>query len=202
MRLGFDDLVSHRVAYQLTDGVQLQLAHDVGAMCFRGLHADSQRHRHFLAALAFRQQLHDFALARGEPAAQNGHVVRNRILFAESIEQHVRCAGSEEGSMIAQRLDSGDEIFVGIRLHNVRAHSSFDDVANKLIGKVQRQYDNFRFGKALADAAGSFQAVQFRHADVHHHNIRFQLLRQCDCFAARLRLGAHFPAVMCRQELL
>ena len=34
-----------------------------------GFHAQSERDRDFLAALAFRQQLHDFPLTRRQPAA-------------------------------------------------------------------------------------------------------------------------------------
>jgi len=50
-----DDLVSYRVPHQLTDGVQFELAHNVGAMGFRGFYADTESHRHFLAALPFRE---------------------------------------------------------------------------------------------------------------------------------------------------
>jgi hypothetical protein len=54
-RSRFDDLVSHGVAHQFAYGVQLELAHDVRAMSFGRLYADTQRSGHFLTALAFRK---------------------------------------------------------------------------------------------------------------------------------------------------
>ena len=58
-----DDLVAHCVPHQFAHRVYFQFAHDVGAVRFRGLHADAERSGHFLAALAFREQLHDLALS-------------------------------------------------------------------------------------------------------------------------------------------
>lgn len=41
--LRFDDLISDCVANQFTDGVQLELTHDIGAVGFGRLDADVQR---------------------------------------------------------------------------------------------------------------------------------------------------------------
>src|SRR2546423_12885118 len=79
--LSLNDLVSNRVTHQFAHRVQLELPHDVGSMRFRGLHADSESHRDFLATLALREQLDNLTLARGEPAAQDSHVVRHGILL-------------------------------------------------------------------------------------------------------------------------
>src|SRR5882757_3192063 len=62
--LGLYDLISHRIPDQLAHRMQLQFPHDVCAMRFRRLHADSQSHRYFLAALSLGKQLYNFALAR------------------------------------------------------------------------------------------------------------------------------------------
>jgi hypothetical protein len=61
----FDDLIADCVPYELADRVDFQLAHDVGAVRLGGLYADAEGGGHFLAALAFREQLYDFALPRG-----------------------------------------------------------------------------------------------------------------------------------------
>jgi hypothetical protein len=81
-----NDLVPDCIAHQLADGVEFELTHDVGAMSLRGLYANSQGDRNFLAALAFREELHDFALSRSKAAAENGHVIGNCVLFAETVE--------------------------------------------------------------------------------------------------------------------
>src|SRR5712671_2614841 len=91
-----DDLVSYCVAHQLANRVQFELAHDVGAMRFRCFYANSESDGHFFTALPFREQLHDFALSRSKPAAEDGHVIRDCILFAEPVEQHVRRARSKK----------------------------------------------------------------------------------------------------------
>jgi len=46
--------------------MQLQFAHDIRAVGFRRLYAESQRHPTSFVLLAFGQQLHNFALARCE----------------------------------------------------------------------------------------------------------------------------------------
>ncbi len=68
-----DDIVPDGVHHQIAHRVQLQLAHDIRAMGFSCLHAQSQRHRDLFRALAFGQQLHDFALARSEPVSSHGY---------------------------------------------------------------------------------------------------------------------------------
>src|SRR5260370_9149333 len=87
---GLDDLVPDRVAHELTDGVEFKLAHDVGAVGFRGFYANPNSHGYFLAALPFRKQLYDLALSRVEPAALDGHMLGGGILLAEPVELHAR----------------------------------------------------------------------------------------------------------------
>src|SRR2546423_10775469 len=63
---GFNHAVSDGVPYQLAHGMHLQFAHDVGAMGFRSLDADTENHGHFFAALALSQELHNLSFARTE----------------------------------------------------------------------------------------------------------------------------------------
>jgi len=182
--------------------VQLKFTHDVGAVRFGGLYADAKRDSYFLAALSFRKQLHDFALTGSEAAAKNGHVVGNRVLFAEAVEQHVRSTGGEKRAMISERFDGRDQVAVGVGFHDVRAHASFNNVAYELIGKVEGQNYDFRFGKALANAAGSLQTVQLGHADVHYDDIWLELFSHGYGFAAGFSFGDNVPAVVRGEELL
>lgn len=129
-------------------------------------------------------------------------MIRDGILLAKAIQQHVRCARREEGATIAQSLDSGDQVAVGVRLHDVSAHARFDNIADQLIGEMKREDDNFSLGETFADAASSFQTVEFWHADVHDDNVWFHLLGHRDSFAASFGLGDHVPPMMRRQELL
>src|SRR4030095_10344605 len=61
--LDFDKLLAHRIMHQLDNGVDLQLAHDGGAMGLDGSHADVQGGSYLIVACRLREQLHDFALA-------------------------------------------------------------------------------------------------------------------------------------------
>jgi hypothetical protein len=65
--LRFDDVVADGIANQLRDRVAFQPPHDVGSMRFRRFDADCQLRGYFLAALPFREKLHDFSLASGQP---------------------------------------------------------------------------------------------------------------------------------------
>ena len=48
--------------------------------------------------------------------------------------------------MIAKGLDRRHQVSIGIRFHNVGADASFHNVADELVGEVQRQDDYLRFG--------------------------------------------------------
>src|SRR5579872_1269006 len=135
----FDDLILYSVAYDLADGVHFQLSHDIGAMSFCRLDAYPERDGHFLATFSFREQLHNFALAGGKPIPQMSIGVRHRILVGETVQEHLRSAGGEKRSMIGERFDRSNKIAICIGLHDVGAGASLDDVANKLVGKMERE---------------------------------------------------------------
>jgi hypothetical protein len=59
-----DDPAAHSVAREIGHGMEIELAHEVGAMSLRRLDAEAQSHSHFLAGLSLSQQLDDFAFAR------------------------------------------------------------------------------------------------------------------------------------------
>src|SRR3981189_2934946 len=73
---------------------------------------------------------------------------------------------------------------------------------DKLIGKMKSQNYDLRFRKLLANAPDGFQAIQFRHADVHHDNVRLVLFGERNRFAAISRLSAHFPPGLGSKQLL
>jgi hypothetical protein len=123
-------------------------------------------------------------------------VVGNSILLAEAIEQHVRGTRGKERSVIPERLHGRHQIAVGVRFHDVRAHTGLNNVANELIGKVESKDYYFRFGKALADTPGGLQAVKLGHADVHYYNVWLQLLSHGHGFATGLGLGDDVPAMV------
>src|ERR1700736_5202489 len=120
----------------------------------------------------------------------------------KSVEQHIGRSSSKKRPMIGERLDGGDQITVGVGLHDVGSHASLDDFANQLIGKMKSENQDLRLWKALANLSSSFQAIQIGHADVHYHHVRFQLLGQHYGLASCFRFGTNFPTGARGQQLL
>src|ERR1700735_724175 len=77
--LCLDDLISYRVAHQVAHRMNFQFAHNISAMRFSRLSANSERSRHLFAAPAFGKQLHNFALARSKPLTFQRLRTRGRI---------------------------------------------------------------------------------------------------------------------------
>jgi hypothetical protein len=119
-----------------------------------------------------------------------------------AVEQHVRCARSEKRTVVTECFHGRHQVAIGIGFHDVRPHTGLDNVAHELIGEVQGQYHYFRFGKALADAPGGFQAIELGHTDVHHYHVRLKLLGHGYSLSPSLSLGYHIPAMVRGEQLL
>jgi hypothetical protein len=173
-------------------------------VCLGSLDADSQCDRNFLAALALSQKLDDLALSTCQATTK---FMLDRwgllgIATAKSIEHHVAGFGGEKGALYRKSFDRSHQIAIGIGLHDVSARAGFHDVMDELIREMQRQDDNFRFRKLLADPANGFQTIELRHTYIHNDDIGFVLLSKRHGFAAIFRLGTNFPARLGRQQLL
>src|SRR4051812_46951564 len=81
---GLDQLVANRIAHELRGGANTKLAHRSGSVGFDCLDADIEQTRDLLVAVAFRDQLHDLALARRE----NGRTGASP--GAETVQQRFR----------------------------------------------------------------------------------------------------------------
>ena len=68
-RLGLHDLVADSVANDVGRGVEVKLAHQVGAVRLGGLDADPEQVGNFFGGLALRDELDYFALARSQRRA-------------------------------------------------------------------------------------------------------------------------------------
>ncbi len=65
-RSGLSDLVPDGVADDIGSGVEIQLAHKIGAVGIGGFDADAEHLGDFFGSLAFGDELDDFAFARGQ----------------------------------------------------------------------------------------------------------------------------------------
>src|ERR1700687_3386827 len=102
---------------------------------------------------------------------------------------------------MGQRLDRAHEVPVRIGLHDVRTGASLDDVAYKLVRKMQCQYQNPCIGKQFVNSARCLQTIDVRHAYIHDHDFRFELFSQSHCFSSGLRLATNFPSCPRSEQL-
>ena len=97
----------------------------------------------FLAAFAFGEQLHDFALAGSEAVAQGfGEFAANRTAGAEIAHDDFGGARREERLVAGQGFDGDDQVAVGIGFDDVAADAGFQNLADQLIGIVNRENQN------------------------------------------------------------
>src|SRR4030095_9154654 len=108
-----NDLILDGVANQFADRVQLEPAHDIGAMGFRGFHADVTGHRNFLAGLALGEELHNLSLAAGEPSAS----VASRFaqfVAAQPVHHHFGDLSGEKRTVHSEGFHGAHQITIGI----------------------------------------------------------------------------------------
>jgi hypothetical protein len=170
-------------------------------MGLRGLHADIQHHRNFLAALTLREKLHDFPLPARQAIPDAAFLSPSGLPVAESIQHHFGNFCREEGAVRSQGLYRRHQVAGGIRFEDISANASLHNLINELIGKVKAEDDNFCVGQGLANLPGGFETVQLGHPDVHHDDVWLGLKRQGDRFPASLCLATYFPAAAFEQEL-
>src|SRR5215467_12016431 len=90
--------------------MQLQLPHNVRAMSFSGLHAQTQRNCDFFCALSFSKKLHDLTLARREPVT-SGRKCGSRLATLEVAFEHHGCnLRCEIGFISTQRFYRGNKV--------------------------------------------------------------------------------------------
>src|SRR5579871_6296591 len=118
-----------------------------------GLYADAEGDGDFLAALAFREELNDFAFARSEAVASGSSRLNRSGTLGEVVEEHVGRTSGEEGAVIGKSFDGVDEIAVGVGLHDVGASARLDDVLDQLVREMERENNDAGLGEVLADAA-------------------------------------------------
>src|SRR5579862_10033976 len=97
------DSIAHGIAGQVRDRMQVELAHQVGAMSFSGLDAEIQSHRYLLAGLALCQQLNDFTLPAGQNVFRVFSLrmvpVRRFVAIKKSFQHHLADPCGEERSL-------------------------------------------------------------------------------------------------------
>src|SRR5690242_11669522 len=140
--LGLYDIVADGVANQFADGMTIETPHDVGAVSLGGFDAQIQGRRDLLAALAFRQELDDLALARGKAIAGSLRIGLGDFLVEVAVQDHLSDAGGEEGLVAANGVDGVDEVAACIALEQVAPRAGAENFADEGIGFVHGEDQN------------------------------------------------------------
>ena len=92
-----DQSMAYRIGDERGRAMDVQRAHDVGAMSLGGLYAYAKSDGDFLAALAFGEQLNDFTLTRSEAVARGSGGLHGSGALGEIVKEHIGGARGEEG---------------------------------------------------------------------------------------------------------
>src|SRR5437016_12801077 len=92
-------------------------------------HAQIENNRDFLAALAFGEQLGDFALAGSE--AILGRLLGFPFTVEKSLQNHLGNTGGEEGGTALQSLNGGDEVARRVGFQPVSAATNCEATARE-----------------------------------------------------------------------
>jgi hypothetical protein len=189
MASGLDDFVADGVDDEFGDGMEAELEHDVGAMSFGGIDADTEESGDFFVAFAFGEELKDFALSRSEAGAR-GLVGFGRVVGVAG----GRDARGEVRLMVVKSIDRGEQDAVSVVLEDIAVRARLDDLLNEIIGLVHGEDENFRGGRRFADAPSSLDAIEERHTDIEDGDVGLALGSFFDGVAAVGSFGAHFPS--------
>ena len=172
--------------------MEIELEHDVGTVGFGGVDGDAKEGGDFLVALAFCEELENFAFARRETGAGStggiggsGGGIR-RIGGAGD-------AGGEVGLVVTDGIDSGEEDAVSVVLEDVATGAGFDHLLNEVVGFVHGEDEDFGVRRGGVNAAGGLNPIEERHADVEDRDIGLEFGGFFDRIATVGGFGADFP---------
>src|SRR5215212_5097883 len=98
LALWLNDAITDRKPNDISKRGQFKLAHDRRPMRLNGFDAQVQTRRDSFVAVAFRQQLNDLTLARGQPIRRDGRR-SGRLTFEVALQNNRRHPAGEVGHM-------------------------------------------------------------------------------------------------------
>src|SRR5215213_5234630 len=139
-----------------------------------------------------------------------------RLLEQEALEQRLRYLAGEEGLMISQRLDRGDEEAARVGLEEKSTGPGLEHVPDEGIRIVHREDQDLDSRKPGSDLPGCLDAVERRQAKIENGDVGAGSEGKLDGLLAvgsfrddlptRLRLqdraqpGAHHVVIVCDQD--
>jgi len=189
------DSVANGVKRKVCDRMQVQFAHQVGSVSFRGLDAETKGNSDFLRGLAFGNELNHFPFTRRQNRLMIG-VLAFAVGAQVPVEHHLRDFRCEEGPAILQSFHSGDKISSGVGFQQEAACSHGQHFTHDLLGIVDGQNQDASIGHSGEHLTRGIKAVEVGHADIQQEDVRLQSGRTGDSLATVTGLTTNFPSGM------
>jgi len=121
--------------------------------------------------------------------------LRSSAPAAAGIHHGLRDARPDVKPAARHLLDGLGEVLARLGLEHEPPHAGADRLRHQALLLERREHHDLDAGPRLDDLARGIDAVQERHHDVEHRDVRFMLPRQFDRRPAVGRLGHHVEAV-------
>src|ERR1039458_8845509 len=168
-----DDALAHGVQDHFRDAAEVEFLHELSAVRLDRVDAQVEQVGDLLAGFALSHQLQDFALAGRKQfvgifaarALQPAHVVLQQYLADRGTEERLPGSGGADGAR---------QVGFGRVLKQVGLGSRFQCPEHVPFVGVHTEHDHLRIRQRRANLVGRLDAIQARHADIHHYHVRFQ----------------------------
>ena len=188
--LGFNDVIADGVVDEFSEGMEVELEHNVRAVGFGGVDADAENRGNFLVGFALGEELKDFAFAGGEAEARAGRVGGGGGVGSGGTGD----PGGEVGLALADGVDGGQENAVGVVFQDISAGAGIDNLLNEVVRLVHGEDQDFSGRRGGANTAGGFNTVEKGHTDIEDRNVRLEFGSFVDSVAPVCGFGADLPA--------
>src|SRR3954447_6262316 len=160
-----DELVLDRVADQRRRRIGVELLQRRSAMHLDRLDADRENFCDFSVRTPFGDELDHGLLSSGQRSLA-------RFLEQEALKQRLRYLAGEEGLVIGQRLDRGDQEAAGVGLEEKSAGAGLEHIPDEGIRIVHREDQDLDSRKPRADLPRRLNAVERRQSKIENGDVR------------------------------
>ncbi len=109
-------------------------------------------------------------------------------------EQYFRYFMGEKRLVLGKRLDRLDEQGVGFGFEDEAFRAGLENLPDHVIGLIRGEDEDLGAWQPPLDLLRRIEAVELRHAHVHHHNVGFEEKRLLDRLTAGRGDATNFPA--------
>lgn len=195
---GLDDIVFDGEAGEAGDIVQIEFAHEIGAVIFGGFDGDIEDVGDFLGAVGFGDELEDFAFACGEAAKG---VAALGVGFGHGLAEEFGDLRGEVGTAGGDDVEASLQFAEGGGFADEAMGSGLDHFAEEGGILVAGKDEDVGIGHLFFDAAEDLGAIEAGQHDIEDDELGFGFEALLDGGAAIAGGGDDFPVILGGNEL-